>query len=316
MNINKRYFANLTDLLEKSVQDDPNDLVYRDRVSRDRNVYFNGTARFEDALDMASNGWEDGRKIIAAYAKEYGHIWRKFFPVQDFTKKTSQAVTGDVVLVENFIAGIPEDMMTFVSDDNIRKVEGNSNGKLQRIILNGSVSHFIRPDTILQYGALIAALVRTMEEAGFSVELNIVWYLGHKCFLGGNKPSPNDNVRLMYVLELKRFNENLDIDKLGFCVAHSSMLRRFVFSLMECEDNEFVRQITMENYGYPINLTAEDITSFGGNIENGGKTEGNMYFRLLDNNYTLEQLVEQCTAVVREHFTEVNFNETDKEPTE
>ena len=310
---NKQLFNSFTDLLERVVNDEPHDLIERDRASRDHNAYFNGTYRIEDALTIATGGWEDGRNKIYQYAKEYGHVWRKFFPQQNFSNKITTDVTGDIVLIEKFLCGDPEDMMTFKPDEeNYKRLEKSGNGKLQRIILNGVVSSYINIETIFNYGALIAALVQTMEESGFSVELDIVWKFGASHYLPQNEENPNDKTRLTYILQLKRFSETLDVDKLGFCVAHSSMLRRFIFSLMECEAEPFIRNIVMRNYGYPINLTPEEVCKFGASMENNGGNlgvEGNMYFRLLDNNYTLDQLVKQCTAVVKEHFTEVSFND-------
>jgi hypothetical protein len=45
------------------------------------------------------------------------------------------------------------------------------------------------------------------------------------------------------------------------------------------------------------------VASYGGELKNG-----NMYFKYMDNNYGEKQLVEQCTAIVKEHFTEVDMN--------
>jgi hypothetical protein len=268
-----------------------------DLASRDKtHPTWHGTYSFEDTLGLISNGWPEGRAIVGRYTQEYGKIWQKFFPSQDYGNHFQPSTQGAIPLVDQVIIGNPENMLEFFPDESLSdKFTGN---KLQRMLVSCIVHCGISIETILQRGALIAALINSMELAGFNIELNLSW----KTTSGGMTMLPS--------LTLKNFQDRLDTDKLAFCLAHSSMLRRVIFAVNELAPKDFAKEWTTSAYGTPTNLDEKQITNWGADIL-GGEVQGkktNMYFKLLDSNYQLDQLVSQCTTVVKEHFTEVSFN--------
>jgi hypothetical protein len=302
----KSHFRNMSSLLDKAVNGECNDNIRPvDRSSRLEREHFTGTKTFEDAVSLATGGWPEGRTIITNFTKQYSGIWSKFFPQQDFGTELSGGVSGSIPQIGEYLIGNPESMLDFTPNE----VESNLAGcKLQRIILNGAVSCGIGIETILQYGGLIGALVNSMELSGFNIELIICWGGSSSPFMSKNKMNSNAEVYSRYSLTIKEFNQQLDTDKLAFCLAHSSMFRRFIFSLMEQEDDYYCQKLGVPGwYSYPVNILEEEITLFGSEGR-GVLKHGNMYFRMLDSNYNLDQLVEQCTAVVKNQFTEVNFN--------
>lgn len=307
MNQITRHFTSLSELLNQATNGEPNEMLRHCDLSsrKENNPEFTGTYRYEDALDLARNGWPAGRDMIEQHTRTYKEIWSKFFPTQDFGQDLTSSVSGSIPMVSDYLLGLPESMLEFTPNEEESNLKGC---KLQRIILNGGANCSILPEVIHQYGGLIGALINSMELSGFNVELVICWQNGDS-FAGVGVPSPSDTIRARYSLEIKQFNQKLDIDKLAFCLSHPSMLRRFIFALREQENDEYVEKIVQRSYGYSNNLTQDEIIRFGATAHGGQLKHGNMYFRLIEANYTLDQLAEQCTAVVKEHFTEVNFNQ-------
>lgn len=300
MKIHAKHFNSLGELIEYIHTNEPDERLGRQEAMSSRSktdASWTGSYTWEDCLSLVTNGWPEGRAIAQKYTTEYGKIWQRFFPQADYANDFKPDIAGAIPMVDKVIEGNPENMLEFFPNENLLdKLAGN---KLQRMIVNCRCSCRINIETILQRGSLIAALVNSMELAGFNIELNLVW-----------QATGNSNHVQLHTLIVKNFSDILDIDKVAFCVAHSSMLRRIIFAAEEIAPYDFANSFIGHGYGYPTNLDTTQITSFGADIlggELGGK-KTNMYFKKLDSNYTLDALANQCTAVVKEHFTEVNFN--------
>jgi len=292
-------FDSYNELITKAISGEANDNLSSSSLeSRNGNLSFTGTRSWADCLSMINAGWPEGRDTVYRFTQEYGAIWAKFFPNKDYSDVLKPDITGSVPNIAAYIAGEPECMFEFFRDEEQERLIAGC--KLQRIIICGNASAYIKAEVIYQFGSLIAALVNSMEMAGFSVELWIVW------------KSKRDNQQVEYFCPLKKFQERLDIDKLAFSLAHPSMLRRIIFSLIEQENDSVVNSFILSGlggYGSPVNLDREEIMKFG--TEGGGPAmiHGNMYFKFVDGNYNLEQLANNCTCVVKEHYKEVSFND-------
>lgn len=158
-------------------------------------------------------------------------------------------------------------------------------------------------ETIYQQGSLVAALINSMELSGFNVELVVVWNLSESSWgRGGGK-------QLRYCMTVKSFQQHIDTDRLAFSIAHPSMFRRLIFAAMEQEPDEWAKAFCDNSYGTPTDLNDEAVAKFG--ITYGGELKhGNMYFKILRNNYSESELIEQCTQIVKDHFTEITFNQS------
>lgn len=289
------HFSSFKQLLEQiSSKETCDALRNNELVSIERNEYFTGTKTFEDALDLANNGWPEGNAIVTNYTKTYDKMWQKFFPQQDFSLETQVQESGSIIIMDEYLKGSPDCMLDFNPDPE--KADKFGGCKLQRIIVNACCNCHVVIETIYQRGALIAALVNSMELSGFNVEIIVVWQVAR-----GNK-------QLRYTLTVKKFQEFLDIQTLTFVLAHPSMLRRLVFRLIEQEPADYATLFVRDAYGYTQDIDEESILKFG--IEYGGQLKlGNMYFSFVDLSYNEQQLVDQCVATVKEHFTEITMNQ-------
>lgn len=296
------YFNSFRDLLTQAVNGSPDDSIPPTSLASKEhgNATFYGTHSFEDAIDIANNGWPEGRAQIEKYTKEYTKLWQKFFPQQDFGAELKQQESGAIIVIDEYLKGSPDCMLDFNPNPELDdKLKGN---KLQRLIINGCCNCHISIEAIYQRGALLAALVNAMELSGFNVEIVVIWQV----------ESWRKEQELRYTLTLKRFQDFLDIDALAYSLAHPSMLRRLIFALIEQESKHYVDNFVYHGYGTTTDIPAEDIPTFGRN--HGGELKhGNMYFKFMVTNYDEKQLVEQCTAVVKEHFTEITMNKKDDE---
>lgn len=299
------HYNSFRELLTQVVNGDIDDTLHKSSLAsihRDRE--FTGTKSFEDALDIASNGWPEGMEQIKKYTTTYTKLWQKFFPQQDFGSEMRQQESGAIIVMDEFLKGSPDCMLDFHPDEESDdKLKGS---KLQRMIVNACCNCHIDINAIYQRGALLAALVNSMELSGFNVEIIVVWQVDSSRYSSGETQS------LRYTLTLKKFQDFLDVDQLAFTLAHPSMLRRFIFRLIEQEPSKYTKNYVGHGYGVTMDIPEEDVAKYG--IEYGGQLkQGNLYFKYMDNNYGEAQLVEQCTAIVKEHFTEVDMNAKPKE---
>lgn len=290
MKTTTKNFKSFGELISLAIQGSANDNLREvDRISRNNDIEFHGTASFEDAVKLATQGWEEGRKIIQERTKIYKEYWEKFFPRQDYKLRLENNFSGEIPDVSAYIQGHPESMMSFVPDDLASEI--SSGLRLQRIIINGTVSCYVKLESILIRGALIGALVNSMELLGINCEISVAW------------SSAGNTQRVVYSSTIKQFQDVMDLDKLAFSIAHSSMLRRFILSLIEQENDAIIADIQSRSYGYPKELEPDEIINFG----TQKLTKGNMYVKLLDGNYTEEQLINSLTEVVKLNYTEVKM---------
>jgi len=302
MNLKTSHFNSFRQLLEQVVNGDREDSIPRTSLASIRHEpdrHFTATRTMEDALDIAHNGWPEGRKQIEIYTKEYTKLWQKFFPQQDFGSEMKQQETGSIIVMDEFLKGSPDCMLEFnPNEESDDKLKGS---KLQRMIINACCNCHISTEAIYQRGALLAALVNSMELSGFNVEIIVVWQVDS----GGWRSNVQQQLR--YTLTLKKFQDFLDTDTLAFTLAHPAMLRRMIFTLIEQEPKNYVDNFVYSGYGHTTDIPDNDVATYGASY--GGELKnGNMYFKYMDNNYGEKQLVEQCTAIVKEHFTEVDMN--------
>lgn len=287
-------------MLEAVCRNERSEKIYNAESLSRSNASWIGTKSWEDCLGIVSNGWEDGRKQVDRYTKQYSAVWSKFFPQQDYGVETQKSEVGSIIVVEDYLTGQPDCMLDFHPD--YKKQDKASGQKLQRIIVNCAVSSYMNIETIYQQGSLVAALINSMELSGFNVELVVVWNLEDSSW------GRHGSSQLCYALTVKSFQQHIDTDRLAFSIAHPSMFRRFIFAAMEQEPDEWATRFCNNSYGVPHDLLEEDIAKFG--VTYGGELKhGNMYFKILRNNYTEKELIEQCTAVVKAHFTEISFND-------
>ncbi len=239
MLINKEiYFEDLNKFWNYSLQNSN----ARNKYSRsDSDIIWSGGLTWEQAKFMAIGGWQEGMKEIEKYrAKIVPTITDKVLrPIQVYS------IVGNCVDVGSFLANEPE---CFIAREY---EERNYPGKIYKIVVSISFSAAITPETIIQRGAIICALIDAIEYAGHRAEVICNWSVS----VGSNEPDRQGKNKergwFEVSVNIKKSSQPLDMSDLAFCLAHPAMLRRIMFSVAEIEGwSDFAI-----NYGYPAEAT-------------------------------------------------------------
>lgn len=175
---------------------------------------------WEGALDLARNGWSEGRpeadamvnQIVASLAEV---IETAFEPVHD--------VEGGAVDMAAFLEGEPECMMRF------EIAEHSAHREVIRIIVSTTCSGGISASIVRNRGLAVAALVDLIARCGRSVELYCENPVGY-----GNK----SHGRHTLLVKVKPAEGYLDIDQILFAIAHPAFQRRLAFSAQDQETEQ------------------------------------------------------------------------------
>lgn len=182
-----------------------------------------GTPSFDAAMHLAVHGDPVIRdKMDAAVAKlqpEQAIEW-EFAPV------------GVLPCIPAYAAGTPESMMY--------PVEVERQTRIARICVNISTSASVNPQSIINRGAAIVALIDRLQIEGWRIELSVVWMGLVSC---------NHNDTMSYRVVVKQAHEPIDMDRISFALAHPSMVRRIMFRV-----HETVLPYMDQGYGSPRHL--------------------------------------------------------------
>ena len=204
-------------------------------------IKWSGGLTWEQAKIIALNGWKDGMKEIEKYRA-------KITPaITDKVLRAYQvyAVTGSSVDVGRFLSNDPE---CFVSRE---LKEMNYPGKVFKIVVSISFSAEITPETIIQRGAIICALIDAIEFAGHRTEVVCNWAVSVGSNDSERQGENKEHGWLEVSVIIKKSSQPLDMTDLAFCLAHPAMLRRIMFSVAEIEG----WSDRVERYGYPAEAT-------------------------------------------------------------
>lgn len=238
MAINKQlYFEDLNEFWKYSFQDSK----ARTKSSRNNDddyLHWSGGLTWEQAKQMAVNGWREGMREIDKYrAKIVPIVTEKVL-----RPKQIYSVAGYNVDVGSFMANEPE---CFIAREY---EERNYPGQIYKIVASISFSVSITPETIIQRGAMICALIDAIEFAGHRAEVicNAASTVSDNSKYRQEKYKENGWFEVS--VTVKKVSQPLEMSDLAFCLAHPAMLRRIMFSAAELEGwSDF----TCNYYGYP-----------------------------------------------------------------
>jgi hypothetical protein len=176
--------------------------------SEDGEPYFTRSESWDHCIHLMEHGCPATTQAVeSASVKvtfEAGPTW-EYAPV------------GAFPCIPGYAAGVPENM--FVPQD-----DGASNAKpIVRIAVNVVCSGWVDAQDIINRGAAVIALIDKIQSEGQRVELVAF------CHVDGR----NDD-RIIASVTVKRPEEPVDMDRIGFALAHPSMLRRAMFRVIEC----------------------------------------------------------------------------------
>lgn len=183
------------------------------RRSRSSDKKFSGTDSFAEAEQLARFGWADGTasigKLAARIVEKIGQKTKVERMVRD--------VAGEFPDVAAYLNGEPESMIKFQDEDKA------ACGRVVRVSVNMVVHHRVSPEAISRRGAVVVALVDAIEQAGHLAEITLRMDSRHG--YGGGYMAIQTTA--------KRCDEPLNIERLAFALAHTSMFRRMTFAIME-----------------------------------------------------------------------------------
>ena len=174
---------------------------------------FHGAQSFQDAYDLARDGWPEGEQHVKRLSLDLfdkvSNLIERPYPVYD--------VEGSEIDVARYLDGEPECWQRMEE----RQTEGPGR-RVYRLVFNCSVSGGVGQSVITARGAGAVALAELLEYAGHGVEIVLAFRANH-----------HHREHLDAFVPLKACEQPLDIPRLAFALAHPSTLRRFMFSAME-----------------------------------------------------------------------------------
>jgi hypothetical protein len=197
---------------------------------------FTGTRSFDEALDLAYNGWAAGRDIAFKISQPMIERMVQYIERPDIAFD----VEGNFYDIGRFCADDPESGIRFENEI----VEMPAAPKLIRIVYNNTASCNIDKDNLAAKGAPLAALVELLEFAGNRVQLVVI---SHGV---GTEQNPRA-VQFMHTVTVKDFDQPLDMARVIFAVAHPSMMRRLGFRVAELASVEAQAAIG-RHYGWAV----------------------------------------------------------------
>lgn len=167
-----------------------------------------GTATRADALQLSLDGWTE---VLPAMTEQMdrmkARITRTLIPVVEYADEPG---TPDVAA---YLTGEDE---YFVLTSEGRQ-DTPAVGRAVRILMEPCVSAGISTEAMVQRGAVVGAVIHTLERAGVRVALEFCSCIGP------------DGETVQIEVVLKSFGEPFDVRGLAFWLAHPSSSRRFIF---------------------------------------------------------------------------------------
>jgi hypothetical protein len=186
-----------------------------------------GTADFNEARTLARTGWDYGRAELEAAIQnipatdpvEHGYSWD---------------VVGEAFDMGTYLSGEPEHWLTPMFEPRRRIV---------RIVMNVFASGRVEASTLMNRGAAVLSLIKSLQEKGDIV--NLTW------ISTGNDVSGDGGRN--YRIHCEMSTSPFDMDSIAF-IGHPSFFRRYVFAAQEV----MAGQRECGGYGYPTDPEIED----------------------------------------------------------
>lgn len=196
-----------------------------ERMSTTAGSDFTGSDSWDDALNLAREGWTGIRPEVDALVEKMESV---IAPSLQPAFTSVFDVVGGSVDVGRFLDGEPECMV------ETKLIEIARPGKVVSILVNGSFNAGTQETAIRERGAAVVALIDSLERLQHSTEVDVEI----TCKEG-----------FTTVIRLKNAEDQLDIDLLMFAIAHPSALRRIYFAYMEGHSNPKFRALSDLSYG-------------------------------------------------------------------
>lgn len=223
---NRRHFDSWSEWLEAAQA--PSDMSESDRHSKTGNMTFTGTETWEDAIQLAQNGWHDMSPNAEEFSDQVSETVITDRMATTFTPE--YAVAGAVVDIGRYLTGEPECMI------NAEPFTISRAGRAVRLAIPVGVNSSIRTETIIRKGAAVMALANLLARANHPLE---IWVGSSAGATDGSK------TRLTYMTKVQGADESMDAGRLMFAIAHPSQHRRLALAVRETENSRIRQQFSI-----------------------------------------------------------------------
>lgn len=209
MNIVKEDFESIDKMLSVVTNRPNNDIMKSENSSNTSSYSFTGTHNWNEAVNLFRKGYTE---VLGQIKKGVSEDIKRTESIQK--RRTSTNVVGYAPHVPNAILGLPNSMI--FTESVPQKVKAIS------IVYSITETCGHDKDEFVTSGICVLNIINRLELLGYRVSLKIMFM----CAKEGND-------RAFGSIKVKDFKEHLDLQKLCFPVAHSSMFRRFGFKWLE-----------------------------------------------------------------------------------
>lgn len=210
-----KYFASFADFVTAAEGPAFAGVSRRSRIARERG--WGGTETWEEAIDLARNGWADGRAIVEKFRAVISERIQSSIGVQQIC---DWQLAGSEVDVGRFVTGEPECMIEFHEVAAERP-----SAKFAKVVFNMTTSAGVSPEQMQIKGAATVALIDTLESQGVRVEVLLVTETQV------DKTETGRGLRIQ--AQVKATEEPVEIDRLAFALANPATFRRLGFAIHE-----------------------------------------------------------------------------------
>lgn len=203
-------FDNIVELVRycKNTPNSSSMAAYNDSQHTNNESWY-GTATYQDAEKLITNGWEEGFKKLAENLRD--RDVDEEIQNRRFTPRTD--IVGFTPCVPHLLVGRPDTMHN--AEMHPKKF------KIVDIVSNCSASCGTSQAEINRRGIVIVNYINQLEMAGYRCNLHVA------------ELAEKGNEQTLYITKIKDSTEPISIKRIAFPLIHSSMLRRFYFKVLE-----------------------------------------------------------------------------------
>lgn len=229
----------------------------------DRNWY--GTGSYEEAEEVFRNGYVEILSEVLEGVKQSEKLYAEHENIPKMIPKNR--IVGYAPHVPNALANIPESMI--FTDRVVHK------HKTIKIVYSCSMNCGTSAEQIKKAGITLLSAIKIIESSGIFIDLDIAPIVS----------STSEELALP-TINVKKYHERLDIQKLCFPIAHPSMLRRFGFKWLETNPN-----ITSRGFRGGYGRSVEDVNQIKSSIPFESNTHVLNAGWIIDNEYDVSKVI-------------------------
>lgn len=236
------YFNSLSELL-KYIDNSPAKTcnVFEKRVNYKFLKGFNLVRSYEEAVELAKTGWEDGKKSIKNLLDTKYNI-----NADSVKTKPEYSIAGYQCSVPRYLQGIPTNMI------NSKRVPAKQ--KTMTVVKHVGFLGDVSTDTIIDNSAKALAIVQKLESQGVRCNLDIISPATTSHFL-----KSKEEIIVTVRVRIKNSTEKLNLGVIAFALSHPDMLRRIIFAARVCVANdENIPDIPKNSFDWTIGSSMYD----------------------------------------------------------